>query len=134
MAAQPDRPTIQAHTLNWLAFLLGIRGDLDEARAMATVAGQQLAELGHELALRIFAAQSFGSIEAFAGNWDAAESNFGPALEYVAHWESTSIPPGGAGVPTSYCGWARSRSPAAIQSTRCGSRAKLGRAHVSWTH
>ena len=93
MEATANRPRNMAYLRTRLAFLLGLRGDLDEARATAAVARQELAELGEEVGLRISVAAMFGSIEAFACQWEAAASTFESALEYIAQWESESRPP-----------------------------------------
>jgi DNA-binding SARP family transcriptional activator/tetratricopeptide (TPR) repeat protein len=89
-AASSDRPRTRAYLGRWLAYLLALRGDLDEARTVAAAARHDFAELGEELALGIPVAMTFGSIEAFAGEWDSAESIFRSALEYIGRRESQS--------------------------------------------
>jgi tetratricopeptide (TPR) repeat protein len=79
----PDHPRRVAGIRLCLASLRALDDDRESALAWLALARGDFVELGMEVELEVIAAQAAGSIEAYYGEWEAAEATFGRALAYT---------------------------------------------------
>jgi DNA-binding SARP family transcriptional activator/tetratricopeptide (TPR) repeat protein len=83
LSRYPDHVRAQASLRCWLAYLRALNDDLSGARTSAAAGRTELYELNMEVELAVIAAMLFGSIEAHAREWPAAEAIFEGALAFT---------------------------------------------------